>query len=235
MTADLLVVAPVLNRPGNAQRVADSLREATHVPYRLLFVVTHGDDDELAAVRATGADYLVVPWQPGRGDYARKVNLGYSRGREPWLFQAADDLRFQSGWDDVALTVGERTGAGVVGTNDLGNPRVMSRQASTHSLIWRPYVEELGGEFGRVGTVLHPGYWHNFCDEELVDLARTRGRFVHAHRCYVEHLHPHWHKAETDATYRLGEARFRVDQQLFGARQRRWRRGMQKRRPARVP
>lgn len=222
MTATLLVVAPVLGRPLNAQLVADSLREATQVDYRLLFVCSHGDDAEIAAVQATGAEMLVVPWVPGKGDYARKINLGYSRGREPWLFQAADDLRFTPGWDAVALGVAERSGVGVVGTNDMGNPRVMRGQASTHSLISRAYVEEHGGEHGRLGTVLHPGYWHNFCDEELVDLARSRSLFGFARRSYVEHLHPHWNKAEGDATYERGQSTFHRDQSLYQQRRRQW-------------
>lgn len=233
MTADLLVVAPVLGRPENAQRVCDSLRDATHVDYRLLFVCTHGDDDEIAAVRATGADMLVVPWAPGQGDYARKVNLAYARGREPWLFQAADDLRFEPGWDETGLAVGERTAAGVVGTNDLGNPRVRSGKASTHSFVRRAYVEDPGAVWGEVGTVLHAGYHHNFCDEELVNLAVSRARFVFARRCIVEHLHPHWGKADDDDTYRLGQGTFRLDQALYGRRQRGWR-PRTGRRPARM-
>lgn len=193
------------------------------LPFRLVFVCTPGDTAEIAACRATGHEVLVTPWEGGRGDYARKINLAFAeQSEEPWIFQAADDLRFEPGWDVAAVALAEATGAGVIGTNDLGNPRVTSGQASTHSLIRRLYLEEFGGEHGVLGTVMHEGYWHNFCDEELVDLAGSRGRFRFARRSIVEHLHPHWKKAASDSTYVLGLLHFREDQVLYGRRRRLW-------------
>lgn len=117
----------------------------------------------------------------------------------------------------------EDTTVGVVGTNDLGNPRVIAGKTATHSLVTRAYV----GEHGTVdepGKVLHEGYQHNFCDTEFVETAKRRGAWAFAGDSVVEHLHPHWSKGDDDETYRRGQAGFEVDRRLHARRRRLWQR-----------
>jgi hypothetical protein len=228
-----LIAIPVYDRPQRAPLVLASLLESVRAePIRVAFVVSAGDEAELETCRELTAGHgddvavtLRVPWPAGiRGDYARKVNwaLWHMRDDELWLFQAADDLRFEPGWLDVALDVARETGALVVGTNDLGNPRVIRGQASTHSLINRAYALEQG-LIDTPGLALHDGYHHNFCDEELVGTARYRGVYAFAGGAIVEHMHPHWRKAAMDPVYEHGLARFRDDSRQHRDRSRRWR------------
>lgn len=190
---------------------------------RLVFLCSPGDDEKIEACRAvTSAETVVVPFEREGGDYARKINYGISITDEEWVFQGADDLTFHEGWLEAALRTAERlnTAPGVIGTQDLGNRMVKFGRHSTHSLVSRSYAEE--------GTVdgpglMHEGYFHNFVDTEMVETAIYRRRWAFSKQAVVEHLHPHWHKGEMDATYELGLGEFRADQLRFFERRKLWR------------
>lgn len=220
MTAPVLVIVPVLRRPHRAVLVAESLAKATPQPHRLLFVASPGDTAEHEAVRATGADLLVIDEPPMPGDYARKVNAAYRSSTEPLLFLGADDLEFHPGWLKAAVWK-LTNGIGVVGTNDLGNPRVMAGLHATHSLVTRRYADDFG-TIDRPGEILHEGYHHEYVDDELVGTAKRRGAWAFAAESIVEHLHPHWAKAPTDPLYAAQAQRMRASRELFQRRRRLW-------------
>lgn len=215
------VLIPVLSRPGRAKQVHDSLvASQQETPLRALFLVSLDDSDELDAVESTGADFIEMPFQRARGDYARKINWGFRVTEEPWLFNAADDVRFTPGWAEAALACAERTGVRVIGTNDLGR-WAGTRRPSPHSLVARSYGEERG-TIDQKGNLLHEGYDHQYVDTELVETARARGEYAYAEDAIVEHMHPVWRKATLDRIYRLGQASGAVDYQLFRRRERLW-------------
>lgn len=218
---EIAVVVPVLGRPQNAQPLVESFA-ASNPAARLLFVVSASDLDELRAVRATGADYTLADWEPGHADFALKVNLAYRLTRERFLFQAADDVEFEAGWDSAALTAIESGGFGVCGTNDAANPSVKAGRHSTHSLIRRSYVDECGAAWDGPGTVFSEAYSHQWVDCELVELAKIRGCWVFARDAVVRHRHPLWRTAEKDATYAKGQQHGREDHALFEQRRRLW-------------
>ena len=220
MTAEIVIVVPVLGRPQNAGPLASNIAEATTVPYRLVFVCSPQDDAEIEAVVATGADMLISPSEEPRGDFARKINHAYRYSSEPFLFQAADDLVFHPGWAEACLEAINSGGFGVCGTNDLANPVVRRGLHSTHSLIRRSYVDDPGASADGPGTVFSEAYWHQWCDNELVGLAKSRGLFCFAETAVVEHRHPIWRTAPDDDTYRRGSAHAREDARLFRQRQR---------------
>lgn len=220
---EIVVVVPVLGRPGHAQPLADSLAAATTVSHRLVFVCSPGDDAEIEACLATGADVLVTDWEPGRADFARKVAYAKEQTREPYLFQAADDVFFHPLWDVEALAaITADGGYGVCGTNDHANPLVQRGQHSTHSLIERGYIDECGASADGPGTVFSQAYWHQWCDNELVALAVQRGCFTFAERAVVSHVHPIWRTAPDDDTYRRGALHAAEDAQIFQERRRLW-------------
>lgn len=220
---EIAVIVPVLGRPGHAQPVADSLAAATTVSHRLVFVCSPGDEAEEFACRNTGADVLVTGHAPGRGDFARKMNLAYRATREPYLFQAADDVFFHPLWDVEALAaITADGGYGVCGTNDHANPLVQRGEHSTHSLIERGYIDECGASADGPGSVFSTAYWHMWVDNELVQLARQRSCFTFAARSVVSHAHPIWRTAPDDDTYRRGAAHADEDARLFQERRRRW-------------
>jgi len=154
------------------------------------------------------------------GDYARKINAGYRATCEPLMFLGADDLNFHSGWFEAAVAkLGP--GVGVVGTNDLGSPRVMRGEHSTHSLITRQYADEFG-TIDNKGSVLHEGYPHEWVDDELVGTAKKRGAWAMALDSHVEHLHPNWGKAPNDVMYQQQATRMRIGHNMYTQRRKLW-------------
>ena len=220
VTPRVVIVVPVLGRPRRVQPLMADVAAATPEPHRLLFVVNRRDGITARALRAAGADHFIVG---GRGTYPEKINAALHRTDEPLIFTAADDLHFHPGWFPAALEQLD-DGAGVVGTNDLGNPRVVAGEHSTHSLVTRAYAMDPGGAWDTPGSILHEGYRHLFCDDELVGVAQARGVYRHAAESVVEHLHPHHAKAESDATYALGSKFVRDDRATYDRRVHLWRR-----------
>ena len=218
MTPRVVIVVPVLGRPHRVLPTMRSVAAATPEPHRLLFAANRNDRAEVRALAAASANFILVA---GAGTYAEKINAAYGATDEPLLFLAADDLEFHRGWLTAAA---DQLGAGVevVGTNDLGNPRVLNGTHSTHSLVTRTYCDDPGATADTPGTVLHAGYRHLFCDDELVGVAQSRGVYAHAHGAVVEHLHPYFGKAPDDSTYSKGHRRAREDRATYDRRVHLW-------------
>jgi hypothetical protein len=220
----IAILVPVLRRPSSAAPLAASLAEATTVPHRLVFVCNSSDREQVRACEDTGADIILAPWQPGKADWARKINLAYRLTEEPYLLLGADDLRFHPGWDMAAL--GPRSpfndpAVGVVGTNDLGNPTVKAGKHSTHPIVRRSYADEHGTVDGPRKAVSE-AYWHNWCDTELVQTAKARSAWAFCPESRVEHLHWAWHKGADDEVYALGRQHYADDARLYRRRQKLW-------------
>lgn len=209
MTTHTVIIVPVLGRPAAADPLVRSVVGATGGGVRILFVPDVNDHEQIKACSETGADMLIMD-----GNYARKINDGILHTNEPYIFNAADDLVFHPGWLDEAMRVMDTDGIQVVGTNDLGNGRVMAGLHATHNLVTRDYVN-LYGTADEPGKMFHEGYRHNFCDDELVQTAQRRNMWAFAERSHVEHMHPFWGKGEDDETYKKGIKHFRRDRQYF--------------------
>jgi len=222
VTVRVAVLIPVLARPQNAFKVVASLVDEPRA--RPLFLLSPGDNDELAAVRMTGCDHLIVPWDAGDGDWARKINLGCTLTAEPFVFTGADDLEFQAGWLDACLAQVSEGGDGgwLIGTNDDANPLVKRGQHSTHSLVSRDYVER--GTVDEPGKLLHEGYRHQWVDNELVETAMARRRWRFAAEARVLHHHPIFDRTVArDATYMKALSGTEHDRELFRSRRHLWR------------
>lgn len=215
MSVDLVVLIPVLARPQNARLAWESI-VATVPTARILFLCDPSDRAEQDAVAMVGAEML----SPG-GSYAHKINVGFAATTEEWVFTAADDLRFHPEWFERALRWATDE-TGVIGTNDLCNGRVMCGEHSTHSLVRRSYIESESGVVDEPGHIYCEKYPHEYCDDELVQTAMARGRYVHAFDALVEHMHPLVQKAPDDATYRKGRVHTRQSRRLFYTRKRLW-------------
>ena len=211
---DCVVIVPMLGRGHLMDRLRESLAASTDRA-RILWVVTAGDFNVLDELH--GEDHVITPPRT-RGDYAHKINTGVDASEEPLIFTGAIDLHFHSGWLETA-TQYINAGFGVVGTNDLCNPRTANGH-STHTLLTREYAE-LPCIDGSPGP-LHEGYWHEFVDDELCATAKARGQWTHAADVVVEHLHWTVGKRERDridATYR---ERMVFGRRLYRQRQRLW-------------
>jgi hypothetical protein len=187
----------------------------------VLFIASPGDEAEIRALRAARADYIVLTDPPGPGDFARKTNAGYHATSEPFLFAGADDLRFHPGWDVAALRPFENAAVGVVGTNDLCNPRVIRGQHSTHSMVRRTYADE-HGVIDRPGAIYCEEYPHEFVDDEFCETARFRKAWAFAKDAKVEHLHPNCGKGQEDELYAARRERQKAGSLVFRRRRKLW-------------
>lgn len=210
----IAILVPVLGRAHQLEPLLASIDTNTDSEHRTFFICSPGDA-AIKTARKTKAVVLIADWQPGRGDYAKKLKLGYEKSTEPWLFQGATDLVFYPGWDIHALRVAERTGCGVIGTNDLGNPLVKRGRHSTHSLFSRSYIDHWGGTADGSGLIFSEVYDHQWSDSEFIETATRRRQFAFSKRSIVEHLHPHWGKGEMDATYEKAHLHTNDDVKLF--------------------
>lgn len=219
----IAILVPVLGRSQQIKPLLESIHATTGVEHRVIFVCSPGDE-ATKVCKKTGEETVVVPWEPGRADFARKINLVFPRVSEPWVFQGATDLKFHPQWAERALHVAEASRIGVVGTNDLGNPSVVRGKHSTHILFSRDYIERFGGTYDNTGIVFSEEYDHQFVDTEFIQTAILRRQFQPCLRSVVEHLHPHWGKGEMDDTYVKSEREFREDAKIFNNRMRQARR-----------
>lgn len=215
------ILIPVLNRPHRVAPLLASL-ECTELPYTVTFLLSPGDDVEREAVEASGEDFIQTDWPAGKGDFARKTNLGFQSTCAEYVFLGADDLEFLPHWDIRAVEALEAGGFGVCGTQDGGNPQVKAGLHATHSLVRRAYIEECGGTWtDGPGVVYHEGYEHQWVDAELVAVAKERGCWVFAHGSHVIHHHPMWdRRVARDLTYAkaLDQSAATRDEALFRAR-----------------
>jgi glycosyltransferase involved in cell wall biosynthesis len=221
VTAEVVLIIPMLTRPHRVDPVIGSIQSATTVDHTILFVCTEGDQDVIDAVEAHSDVRLSVIPPNQRGDYAIKINHGYSITDEPFLFLGADDLRFHRGWYEAARRHFNRRDIGVVGTQDKANRRVRQGRHATHSLVSREYVD-VCGTIDESRKVLHEGYLHEFVDDEFVETAKKRKAFAFEHRSVVEHLHPTVGKAQWDPMYKAQTQRMRADRRVFMERRKLW-------------
>jgi hypothetical protein len=210
-TANVAVIVPVLNRPQNAEPFMRSLIASTGLAQ---VYAACSEEDDAKAWEAAGATVVRTEGT----SFAEKVNEAYQWTAEPWVLLVGDDVRFRAGWLDHAQQVAINTGAKVIGTNDLANPRVMAGEHATHMLIARDYIDELGASWDGPGVVCAEAYRHWYVDDEIVTAAKQRNVWAPALASIVEHFHPMVDKAEDDETYRAGQASAGRDKLTFSKR-----------------
>jgi glycosyltransferase involved in cell wall biosynthesis len=223
---ELAILIPVLRR---AHRVLPLIEDinASGVDADIVFIASSNDKDECDELERAQQLYdnvRILKMPPTKvGDYALKINWGYTAAPDSnvWFFLAADDIHFEPGWFQSAESAYVSTGRRVIGTQDLGNSRVLAGEHSTHTLVHRSYVEEYG-TIDEADKILHEGYPHEFVDDEFIETAKLRDEFVFSYRSVVEHLHPMWGKAPSDPLYDAHRVRMRNGRRLFTKRQRLW-------------
>lgn len=200
--ARLGILIPVLRRPRNVQPLLKSIAATTEPgSYTVLFILDRGDEEELEEIVAAAKrrDYIQWTALPKGATYAEKINHGVRVLDRPLYFFGADDLRFKRGWLDAATATMVHEQAGVVGTNDLCNPRVIAGEHATHFLVARSYADLPLIDGGR--GPLCEEYPHEYVDDEFIGTAKKRGMYAHAAASRVQHLHPLNGTAPTDPLY----------------------------------
>lgn len=216
---DVVILVPILARAHRVRPLLDSIRATTRGA-RVVFVCSAGDVAVQRAVDAVGSEQLTVADQR-HGDYARKINAGCRLTAEPLIFTGADDLEFLPGWL-AAARAAMTPGIGVVGTNDLGSPRVMRGEHATHFMVSRRYVER-HGTIDERGKIFYEGYVHEYTDDEVVGTAIKRGAWAFAVDARVRHRHPDWDPTvPRDAMYAGQRQRMQASRSLYLSRRRLW-------------
>jgi glycosyltransferase involved in cell wall biosynthesis len=233
---DLAIIIPLWLRTKNIARVYESATTATP-DANVLFVASEGDVYVRETLEGFCLNHILTPGPGGdRGDYARKINVGYRETREPFIFTGADDILFDPGWyaparalisegdtlvDDEGVEFYRMGGVGVVGTVDGCNGRTMDGTHSTHTLVARWYADQ-GGPVDEDHAIYFEGYYHEYCDDELCRVAMVRGAYAHSFDSLVRHDHMLLDPSLDDDTYRHGRGFTRMSRRLFLQRRRMW-------------
>jgi hypothetical protein len=125
--------------------------------------------------------------------YAENVNECYRRSKADAVLIVGDDCEFTPGWYDEIVALSDRYD--VIGTNDsepgrVRNPDVAAGRHADHFAIRRTYIEDEGASLDGPGIVISETYQHFYSDKELVELAKARGVYGHAHEARIIHHHP---------------------------------------------
>lgn len=220
----ITVLVPVLGRPHKARVISESIHNATTIDHVVHFLCSYGDKDQIEACEATGDTVSVMRWKAGPADFAKKINWGAKKAKTEYIQVGADDLVFHLGWDVAAVGAADDSGKGVIGTNDLYNPRVKRGQSSTHPFVRKTYLNRWGGTFDNTGYLFSTTYDHQYVDDEFAQTAQMRHEWVFAREAIVEHLHPYFRKSPMDGTYEKALRATSADFQLFSRRVRQMRR-----------
>lgn len=217
------VIIPVLNRPHRIDPVVRSVVDSAP-DAKVLLVPSHDSRlyealEDALEISPNVSWYSYRDPHPECGNYAKKINWAVNQWVDTdWIFTGADDLHFHPGWWEATETWRKLPHIGVIGTNDLGHPRVYAlHETSTHSLVRVSYVERYG-TIDKEVKVLHEGYTHEFVDDELVGTAKYRHAWAFAPDAHVEHMHPIWGKAQWDDTYNDQGRRMYESRELYAQR-----------------
>lgn len=212
----LTILVPTQRRPHRIEPTMTSALMAAPDHTTLLFLPDPDDGPEIDELERMGAEWVSV-----EGNYADKINQGIGLAPADYYFFGANDLHWHPGWYEAAeMHMTGPGGIGVVGTNDLCNPRVMRGDHATHCLVARWYTEL--GLVDDPTKVINPAYIHEYQDDEFVGTAKMRNAFAHAPNSVVEHLHPMVGKAPTDSFYDATPRRMRQGRRLYHKRRRMW-------------
>jgi hypothetical protein len=199
------IIVPVLGRPEHAATFVGSLDHSGVEDHRVHVYPMCENQDDLSAWDRFGYGYL------GAGHtFAEKVNYGYKLTDAEWVLLVGTDVKFHQGWiDRLEDVVRHMPEACVLGTKDLGNPRVTEGTHTCHPVISRAYIDQVGSSWDGPGVVCHE-YRHCFVDDEIVTVAKQRGVWSPT-KAVIEHMHPYWDKGEYDEVYQEGESWMEID------------------------
>lgn len=164
-------------------------------------------DSQIAAYQAIAARRGVRLIINANRTHVEASNAAARAAQGDLLLQISDDFGCPDNWDAALLAaIGDRREVAVFVDDGLG------AKTMTLPIIDRAYYE-------RVGYVLHPGYAHMFCDNDLEELARRLGKLVDAKHLHFPHRHYIIGAAPFDDTYLKAARSWGRDERFFAKRQ----------------
>lgn len=204
------ILVPSLDRPQNIRRTVATIHDNTPESHFILWCVS--DQASMAILDELEEWYLDDSDDEDRRYVTRMNKLLEHLDDAKTLFFGSDDVIHHPGWLSHALRVMEQ-GPSVVVCNDMHNPQ------GTQAVIRREYLER--AVFDAPGLAFHPGYHHNFADNEMFFTASMQGQLAKCNEAIVEHLHPSWGSSNADPwdpTYRNAYAGWHQDVALWTER-----------------
>jgi len=206
------VIVPLM-RPDKLDALVASIDDdRAHV------IVVHDDGIDLP-LRNNWADHST---RRDHTTYAEKINAGLEKSDAAWVLVVGDDVEFTPGWFDAAAAVSET--ADVIGTNDseagrTRNAEVAAGRHSDHFFIRRAYIDDEGASLDGPGVAMPEAYRHWYVDREVIQLAKARGAYSHAHECRIVHHHPGYDgdedAREADPVYMMAVDNAEADQRTW--------------------
>lgn len=209
----LATLVPVLNRPDNVRPLIESFRDSK-TPGLLIFIAELADIDERIELERNAYPSMRTITVVDAHTWPQKINVGIQQIAANWYLCAADDVEFRQGWWETTKLLRDDSRIGVIGTNDLGNPRVIAGQHTCHPLIRRDYILN-HGTWDTPRQAIHEGYRHWYCDDELVITAKMRDAWAFCPEAIIKHNHPYWTGGTLDSTYLEGESHANEDHATF--------------------
>lgn len=210
------VIVPLM-RPDLLDALVESIDDdRAHV------IVVH-DDDVLLPIRLEPWD--AVAMCEAHTTYAEKVNAGVEVSTAAWVLVIGDDVEFTPGWFDAAVE--QTRWFDVVGTNDseegrVRNPHVAAGRHADHAFFRRSYIDDEGSSLDGPGVTMPTAYRHWYVDREVIQLARARGVYGHAHDCRIIHHHPGYDgdeaAREADPVYMMAVDASDADEKMWLSR-----------------
>lgn len=176
-----------------------------------VFCCLDWDDQSMVNIKA---QYSNLP----ENDYYSHVifNFGYSKSKIdainrpvpasiPWdiLVNFSDDMRFQVYGYDQLIREGVRCNGPDVFLHFPDS--TAQNMLPTMSIMDRAYFE-------RDGYIYHPSYASLWCDNEAMDVAKARGRYVYMGTQIFDHYHPAYGHVPWDEQYTRQQAHWNEDE-----------------------
>ena len=211
---EIAILIPTVGRAERLEKLLAQI-DATTKNIHTVYVITEPEDqatiDEARRLNA----HLIINRPPN--NYVTAINYGYTKSVEPFIFCGSDDIVFEKNWDQKMLKEFSDPNIGMVGAWDSWKITQTGKHTS-HFMVKRQYIEELGGVEDEQNTIYSSQYQHFNCDIETEQVAMKRGKFVMS-TATIEH--PHFcvdKKVKYDQTYAKEQCKLSKDSRVYNMR-----------------
>lgn len=182
----MIVICPTRGRPGKALEAFEAFISTKTLSTTSMIFAVDPDDPTLAQYQEVPV-LVVSKGGSGMGFPLNEAAMKLVDSADILGF-VGDDHRFRTpGWDHAirkALKAG-----GIAYGNDLGRPELPTQVFISSSIV------------KALGWMALPGAHHLYLDDTWAELGRRAGCLHYLEEVIIEHMHPEYGKASTDAGY----------------------------------
>jgi glycosyltransferase involved in cell wall biosynthesis len=191
------ICVPTRGRPGNVERLTNSIMNTASKPDEVEMIFRIDDDDELTIAEKL-SEHCVIIIEKQSEMLSDLWEECYPHTTSDRIMMCADDVVFKTkGWDNTIVIKTPKAGEHLyfIWGNDLNQRRGLA----TLPMMSRLWIDS-------VGYFVPRGYRCDWCDTHIHDLANKLAGLGVDVRCYFkdvvfEHMHPSVGKAKWDDTY----------------------------------